>query len=412
MNRKQLLILLALVAVLGGVGLTLTRNHNQSWAQSDTKQGRKLLENFPINDVAQMRLVGESELNLVKKDDQWRVRERDDYPANFEMIRGFLVKLGDLKITQSEPVEPSQLADLSLVEPKPGEKPGPKTATLIELKDKDGKLMRAILLGVKHTRKMNSPYGDNDYPDGRYVMRREDLKTALLISDPLGSTDPKPDQWLVKDFFKPEKIKSIAFAALEATNSWTLAATNEGAPLTMLNCATNEIVDDAKISSLVATIQNPSFIDVATNAAPDITGMDTPETLTVETFTGVKYAIKIGKKTPEGNAYVQVSASGDLVKERTPGKDEKAEDKAKLDKAFDEKLKLAKDKLALEKSLDKWTFLISGYTTDALARPRRNLMQDKESAKPNDAAGIGKDEEKDDDKGPDFQDMKIMTPGK
>ena len=404
MNRKQLIILLALVAVLGGAGLVLMNRNQDSWSGApDTKQGRKLLENFQVNDVVQIRLVGDSELNLVRNDDLWRVRERGDYPANFSQISGFLMKLSDLKITQSEQIEASQIADLGLVEPKPGQKSGEKTATLIETKDSTGKVMRAVLLGNKHTRSMTGPYGNNEYPDGRYVMLREEPKTALLISDPLGTTDPKPDQWLNKDFFKVEKIKSVAFTALAPTNSWTLAATNEGGTLVLQDCATNEFPDSAKISSLSATLGSPSFVDVATNASPEVTGLDKPLTANIETFGHFTYVLKVGKKTPENNYFVNVSVSADLPKERTPGKDEKPEDKAKLDKEFADKLKQSEAKLAQEKKLDKWTYLVSSYTIDPLVRDRAQLMQEKKDPKVADAAALPK--ANDDDKNQDFQDI-------
>lgn len=413
MNRNQLIILAVLVALLGGAGLVMMNRNQDSWSGSpDSKAGRKLLENFQVNDVAQIRLVGDSELNLVRKDDMWRVRERGDYPANFSQISGFLLKLADLKITQSEPIEPSQRAELGLVEPKPGEKPSEKVATLIELKDSAGKVLRTVLLGIKHTRKMNTPYGNNDYPDGRYVMVNDDPKNALLINDPLGTSDPKPDQWLTKEFFKAEKIKSIAFTAPVATNSWKVAATNEGGALTLLDCATNEIPDSSKISSMSASLGYPSFVDVATNTAADVTGLDKPLAVNIETFGHFTYALKVGKKTPENNYFVNISVNADFPKERTPGKDEKPEDKAKLDKEFADNLKKMQDKLAQEKKLEKWTYLVSSYTIDPLVRDRAQLMQEKKDPKAADtSASVPEIKPDDDDKPMDIQDI-TTTPAK
>ncbi len=377
MNRKQLTILLVLVAVLGGAGLFLTQRNQETWSSPDAKLGKKLLENFQINDIAQIHLVGDSELNILKKDDMWRVQERGNYPANFAQISTFLLKLGELKITQSEPVEPSQLADLALVEPKAGEKAGPKTATLIELRDAKGKTLQTVLLGIKHTRKTSGPYGENEYPDGRYVMLRSDTKNALLIGDPLGSSDPKPEQWLNKDFLKVDKIKTVSFVSTDATNSWTMTATNETSPLALADCKTNEVLDVGKASSIGATLGNPSFVDVAVNATPEQTGLDKPAVVNVETFNHFSYTFKIGKKNPENNYYMTVAVNADLPRERTPGKDEKPEDKAKLDKAFIDKTQQLEEKLKQEKSLEKWTYLVTSYTAEPLVRNRADLMQAK-----------------------------------
>jgi hypothetical protein len=381
MNRKQFFILVVLAALIGGASLVLMNRNQESWATSDAKVGQKLLEKFDINSVSEIHLVADGELSLVKKDDLWRVRERGEYPANFQSICAFLMKLTELKISQVEPIEPAQLADLSLVEPKPGQTNGGKTASVIELKDSKGKVLQAVLLGIKHTQKRTRPYGGEiESPDGRYVVLRGETHKALLIADPLGDSDPRADYWLDKEFFKIEKPKTVTFTALEPTNSWKLTAAAETNVLALSEVATNETPDPGKISSISATLGNPSFFDVATNTSPDQTGMDKPLVLNVETFDHFTYTLKIGKRTPENNYFLAVSVNADLPKERVAGKDEKPEDKAKLDKEFAEKSKQLQEKLASEKKLEKWVYLVSANAADPLIRGRSQLMQDKKSA--------------------------------
>src|SRR6266498_5671878 len=109
MNRNQLIILLVLVAVLGGAGIVLHNRQKSSWEGSNPSAGKRLLGDFPINDVAHIEIKqGTNALNLAKKDDKWRVHERNDYPANYGQISELLIKLGDLKIVQSESVGQSQ----------------------------------------------------------------------------------------------------------------------------------------------------------------------------------------------------------------------------------------------------------------------------------------------------------------
>src|SRR4051812_5872147 len=99
MNRKQLTILIVLVAVIGGAGLALFKKQNSAYTPTDQKLGQKLFPKLPVNDVAQIQIKQSGgELNLVKQDDLWRVKERNNYPANFSQISDFLLKAGDLKI--------------------------------------------------------------------------------------------------------------------------------------------------------------------------------------------------------------------------------------------------------------------------------------------------------------------------
>ena len=137
MNRKQLVILLVLVVVLGVAGLMVYQKNQTSW-QGGSRQGAgaKLLGDLPVNDVAAIEIKGGTNvLDLIKKDNLWRVKQRQDYPANFSEISGFLLKAADLKAAQSEEIGPSHLARYKLLPPGPGT----NTAILVELRDQGGK---------------------------------------------------------------------------------------------------------------------------------------------------------------------------------------------------------------------------------------------------------------------------------
>ena len=133
MNRKQLGILLVLLVALGGAGLVLFKRQNASWSDAKPGIGKKLLGDFPVNDVSRIVIKeGTNTLNLVKQDDRWRVKERGDYPANYSDISGFLLKARDLKVVQTETVGPSQLPKLQLA---PAGR-GTGSAVTVEFKDR------------------------------------------------------------------------------------------------------------------------------------------------------------------------------------------------------------------------------------------------------------------------------------
>ena len=383
MNRKQLILLLAALVVLGGAGLVLRHRNQESWNSSGGKLGQKILPNFQVNDVASMHIKGATDLELVKKDDRWRVRERNDYPANFPQISDLLIKMGDLKIAQAEPIGTSQLGRMHLAEPGSG----PDSATLIEFKDAQGKVLQSLLLGKKHTRKAGrpSPYGDDEMPDGRFVMLKSNPREVITISDALNSVDPKPTGWLDKDFFKIEKPKSISLVSTNAADSWSLTRESESSPWVLSNLRTNEVLDTNKVSSLAGTLGYPSFVDVAADAAPGKTGLDKPLVLTIATFDHFTYTLKIGAKTPENDYNVNVAVAADFPTERKAGKDEKPEGKKALDKEFQDKLKTLQDKLHQEKSLDHWTYVVNNWLIDPLIRTRAQLMVEKKVEKKDDS---------------------------
>ena len=387
MNRKQFVILLVLVAVLGGAALVLYKKENKSWTGGGQTAGRKLFADFQVNDVAHIVIKqGTNELNLVKKDDLWRVRERGDYAANFSEISGVLLKLRDLKVVQSEKVGPSQLPRLELAAGQ-----GTNSSTVVELRDSGEKVIKSLSLGKKHMKKSNRPspmgdIGDEGWPDGRYVMIGGSSDSVVLISEPLANIEPKPDQWLNKDFVKVEKVRSVAVTFPNATNSWKLDRETETGEWKLADAKPEEKLDSAKASGVSNPLSSPSFVDVMIGASPEQTGLDKPNLIAIETFDNFAYTVKVGTKTNDNYPFT-MSVAATLSKERTPGKDEKAEDKEKLDKEFTEKQKKLEEKLTQEKAFEKWTYLVSGWTVDSLLKERSQLLTEKKEEK--------KDEEKD-----------------
>jgi hypothetical protein len=115
---------------------------------------------------------------------------------------------------------------------------------------------------------------------------------------------------------------------------------------------------------------------VVVDTKPDKTGLDNPTTVTLETFDGFTYTLKLGKGSGD-NYNLTMAVSADFPKERVAGKDEKPEDKTKLDKEFAEKTKKLEEKLKREKGFEKWTYEVAKWTVDPLVRDRAQLMVEK-----------------------------------
>jgi len=380
MNRKQLIILLVLVVILGAGGLWLRQRDQSRW-QGGARQGSasKLLGELPVNEVAAIVIKGgTNEVELVRKDNRWRVKQRGGYPANFAEISSFLLKAAELKPAQTEEVGASHLGRYKLLPPGPGT----NTAVLVELRDQGGKVIKSLLLGKTHMRKAEgrpSPMGDmgenEGWPDGRYVMVGTGGKTVAVVTDPLSNIEPKPESWLDKDFFKVEKIRSIAVTYPVTSNSWKV--TRDTATATdwkLAEAKPDEKLDSSKTSSFSYALSSPSFNDVLPgDTKPEPTGLEKPTVMTLDTFEDFTYTIKLGQKTND-NVPLVVSVTAQIQKERTPGKDEKPEDKKKLDKDFKQKEKKLEDKLSQEQSYGKWIYLVSNWTVDSLLKERHQLL--------------------------------------
>ena len=386
MNRKQLTLLIVVGAVLSGLGWVAWQKQQAPYKESTQKMGAKLLPNFPLNDVEQVVIKQtQGELVLAKKDDQWVVKQRGDYPANFNNISDLIRKFWELKVVKPVKTAPSRLPVLELVSPDKG--PG----TLVEFKDKAGKPITSVLLGAKSMKEAaaDSPFGGGGYPDGRYVMVGSDAQTVALVTEPFSNVEPKPEDWLNKDWFKAEKLKAVTVTALQATNNWKISRETETGEWKLADAKKDEQLDSSKSSGAGSVFSYPSFTDLATNSSPEVTGLDKPVIAKVETFDGFTYTAKIGGKSGEENYYFQLSVAGDLPKERTPGKDEKPEDKERLDKEFKEKTQKLDEKLKTEKAFEKWTYVVSKWTVDPVLKERKDLLlEKKEEPKKEEAAKV------------------------
>jgi hypothetical protein len=386
MNQKQLLTLVVCGLLIGGLGYVLYNQKAASWKATDTAMGQKILKEFPLNDITQVRLKqADGELTLAKVDEQWTVKERWNYPANFNEVGDLLRKVWELKGVQTLEVGPSQYGRLKLL--SPDKEKGTNTATLLDFKDKSGKTVRSLLLGKSATRGSednSSPYGGGAFPVGRYIAVPENTRTVWLVSETFSDAEPKPDRWLNKDFFKVEKLKSISITHTNETNSWKISREKEGGDLELADKKPGEEFDKNKAVQAGSALSYPSFNDVVNPATkPEETGMDKATLAKIETFDDFVYTVKVSPSTND-NYNLQLAVEGSFARQRTPGKDEKPDDKTKLDKEFQDKTKKLDDKLKQEKGYEKWTYVVSKWTVDPLLKDRKDFLAEKKEEKKGD----------------------------
>ncbi|HEV8541618.1 MAG TPA: DUF4340 domain-containing protein [Verrucomicrobiae bacterium] len=387
MNRKQFFTLVVLGLVVGGLGLYFYGKNKESFTQSSFQTGQKVLSNFPLNDIAQVRIKAPTnEVNLVRGAEGWTVKERWNYPANFSEISEFLRKAWELKPVQDVPVGKSQYGRLDLLNPT--ENQGTNAGTLVEFKGTNAATLKSIVLGKKATKESagGGPFGGGgggEYPVGRYVMVPENPPKVWLVNETFSSIETKPEQWLNKDFFKIEKVKAVSVDYPEKpTNSWSVVRETETGDWKLADAKPDENFDHTKASGLNYALSSPSFNDVA---APELNteqaGLAKPTVAKLETFEGFTYTVDVGAKTNEDNSFLKVKVTGNFPSQRTPGKDEKPEDKEKLDKEFKDKTEKLNEKLKNEQKLEKWTYLVSKWTVDSLLKERKDFMTEKKEEK-------------------------------
>lgn len=378
MNRKQFLILVIALMVLGSAGLALFWQDISAYRASGARIGAKLLQELKVADVAQIRLQdAKTRTTLVRKDDRWVVEERGGYTADFQAIGDFIVKLIELKVTQSEQVGESLLPRVELVEPGKGEGSG----TLVEFKDKSGKVLASFVLGKKVLKKdpLNPlPSARDGVPAGRYV-RVSGAKdsTVVVVSDPLNAAEAGPGKWLAKDFFKTERIKTLALGPEGAATLWRIARDVEWGQWKFAGRGGD--LDASAAVGAVNALGNLAFADAAVGAKPE--DAEKATVAVAETFDNLTYTVKIAKKKSGADYHVSFTVAGEPPAQRVPEKGEKPEDKERRDKEFAENLKKLTERVAREQGLAKWTYVLDKSAMAPLLRSREEMIRKPKDSK-------------------------------
>jgi hypothetical protein len=373
MNRKQFLILVILLVVMGGAGLALFWQDIAHYRESVARIGARLLPELKVADVTQVRLQdGRDEVTLVNRGDGWVVEERGGYPANVQDISSLLVKLVELKVTQSETVGASLLPRVELVAPTAGSKEG--IGTLVEFKDKNGKVLASLVLGKKVLKKdpLNPlPNARDGVPAGRYVLV-SGRENVVVVSDPLSVAEAKPGKWLAKDFFKVERVKTLAVGPEGAAPEWKITRDVEWGQWKFVGAGT---LDASSAVGAVNALGNLSFNDVSVKPVET----EKPVTVVAETFDNLTYRLNLAPRKGADEYSLNVSVSGEPPVKRAAEKDEKPEERERRDKDYEESRKRLTERLAKEKALSKWTFVVAKSAVEPMLKDRARMTARKEA---------------------------------
>lgn len=370
MNRKHFLYLVIALVVLGGAGLALVWQDIAAYRASGAKIGAKLLPGLKVADVAEIRLQDpKHQVTLARKETMWVVQERGGYPASFQEISDLMIKLVELKVTQSEQVGASLLPRVELADPGKGEGGG----MLIEFRDGSGKVLASLVLGKKVLKKdpLNPlPAAKDGVPAGRYVRVAGGKDTVVVVSDPLGKAEADPGKWLNRDFFKADRIRTLAAGPEGSAPHWKITRAEEWGQWKF--AAGGGDLNPGAAVAAVNKLGSLSFDDVALDSRKEAAGK--PLVIIAETFDNLVYTVKLSRKAKGDDHFVGFTIKGEPPKARAPEKGEKAQDKERRDKEFAESRKRLEERIAAEQALAKWTYVIGKRELEPLLRGRSEMV--------------------------------------
>jgi hypothetical protein len=368
MNRKQFLMMLVAVAVLGGAGLATFWKGLSGYQESGAKIGAKVLPNLKAADATEIRLKDDkNEVTLVSAKGSWSVKERGGYPADVGEISELLAKLVEAKIVQSESVGESLYPRLNLGEPGKAKE---GTGTLLELKDKESKPIAKLIFGKVSMKKDPGnplPNAVDGVPAGRYMIAPGKIPSVVVVSDPFANVDAKAGKWLAKNFFKADRIRTLTVG--EGAAQWKITRELEYSQWKFAAGAGQ--LDPSAAVGAVNALGQLAFSDVST--AAKVEG-EKVTTIVAETFDDLTYTIKVAKQKTGEDYLFNFVLTGTPPKTRVPEKDEKPDEIARRAKEYEDTYKRLEARSQFEKILGQWVYVMPAKALEPMLKDRAQMV--------------------------------------
>jgi hypothetical protein len=327
MLSRKTLILLALAALLAvALAVFLSRERPEPAPSA-------LLPELSaqLKDVAQIGIKSaQGEVTLVRSDNQWRVREKANFPASSAKLREALQGLVGLSAPEAKTRDPKLYERVGL-DPEKGEKP-----TRLELRDNAGKPMAALWIG--RTRALATDMQRNEY-----FVRRGDEDQVWRVEGRLPA-DTTPEYWIERQVLNLDRarIRALAVTPREADAFRISRATAEQPEFSLEGLGAGEKIESPlRFNSMVSAVQNLSSEDVL---APDTAAaLQQQGSVTAETFDGLHVEIQL--LAADQKRYARLEAGG-------------TDEAARLNERW-----------------RGWTYQLADYQADSLFVKRGDLLQ-------------------------------------
>jgi hypothetical protein len=377
MNKKQLVILIAVALVLAVMAYLVNRPEKSGWQSGRGGSASTLIpEDFDSGAVARVAFSANDKTVTLEKGEQgWNLVERYGYPANFSELSQFVFDLNETLVARELSIDQADFADLQL-SPESG-------AVTVTFLNKAGEAMQSLVFGKKHEQESEMPAmpgmmpgGSHSNPVGRYLIL--DDQRTVLAANTFALVDEPLSFWLDKDFFKISELKTASLSVGGQT-LWSVERKGKSDALSVLgDPPEGKELDSSKLNSIKSAFSWIRFNDVADpQAAPEELGMEEPKTFTATDFDDLSYSIVFGKAV-NGKRYLRISElSWNGSSSREVAEDEKPEDKERLDAEFAQRNKEQQNKAKeLYAKFSPWTFEVGSYALNNVDKTRDELFKE------------------------------------
>jgi hypothetical protein len=182
--------------------------------------------------------------------------------------------------------------------------------------------------------------------------------------------EASPGKWLVKDFFKADRIKTLAVGPEGGAPHWKITRNEEWGQWKF--ATGGGALNPGAAVTAVNKLGQISFDDVVVD--PKAKATEKPLVAVADTFDNLVYTVKFAKEAKGDDYLLTFTVTGEPQKARVPEKGEKPEQAKQRDKDFAETLKRHEARLAAERALEKWTYVVAKGEVEPFARSRADMI--------------------------------------
>lgn len=250
--------------------------------------------------------TAEDMVTLSKKDNNWVVAEKNDYPADPEKIENFFQKLLEVSVVDKVSSNPKRHSSMALEMPAENSKPGAEQIVLSFSGDNGSDTVRWILGKGRKAKGQSQGYSGAE--EGQYV-RKSDSNDSLLISAKLW-IDKKISAWLKKKIIgiPKENIKSIDFVFPENKGNFEFSRALTSEALALGNMDEGQQLKKASLDGTLNFFSNVTVDDViAVGQTIEKEGFKECLNVKASTFDDIEYSLRIGKNK------VKIPGTGEVI---------------------------------------------------------------------------------------------------
>lgn len=199
-----------------------------------------------INDIQKVVVTDQGQESTLYLDGFWRVKEKDGYRADFELVRNFIVGIATLKLSEAKS---SLEKNYGFLELKDVDAKDAKSKR-IQVFDKSGQVIADFLLGKEG-------YKLSDLSASVYV--RKSGESQCWLAKGSVSADTKPGNWIVSDVIDLDGKQVKSLRIQKGNDSVSIRREGDGFALS----ESGEMLDQRKVEDAIFPIESLRASDVA-----------------------------------------------------------------------------------------------------------------------------------------------------